>query len=60
MKNRHDTSNLASQRYTGSRFKKGTNSIAYKIVIIISEITGYPFPSSILMEKHKEAGDFSI
>lgn len=37
-KNSHETSNLTPQRYTGSCFDKGTNSIAYTIVM--TEITG--------------------
>ena len=46
----HDTSNLASQRYTGSLLKKATKSVAYKIVII-TEINGYPLCSLMLKGK---------
>ena len=31
MENWHDTSNLGSQRYTGSWFNKGTNSIDHRL-----------------------------
>jgi len=34
----HESSNLTPQRYTGSWFDKGTNSIAYTIVM--TEIAG--------------------